>query len=74
MLDDLDDLGDTNSFLDDIDEDDAPSSPKPIFSIPGRVLGMSPVQLFVISVELFFMICIIGFFFMMVTGKMVPSV
>ncbi len=35
----------------------------------GRLLGMSPIQRFIISVMLMIMVCTIGAMFLLVTGK-----
>ncbi len=76
MLEDFD-LGDSSAFLDELEAEDAAEPeelPPPVrkrrSSTPQRILGMTPIQLFVISVEVFFMICILGAFLMMVTEKM----
>ncbi len=37
--------------------------------VQGRLLGMSPVQRFIISVMLMMMVCTIGAMFLLVTGK-----
>ena len=78
MLEDFD-LGDSSAFLDELEAEDAAEPeelppPPPVrkrrSSTPQRIFGMTPIQLFVISVEVFFMICILGAFLMMVTEKM----
>lgn len=76
----LDDFDDTSSFLDDLeaedngfafdDEEPSPSaSPRRRRGFNG-LLGMTPVQTFIISMMLFFEVCFIGYFFMLVAGKM----
>lgn len=80
MLDDFEDLQDSNTFLDDLEEDDSPPKPKktsrglPSFSSSGSAkgfLGMNPIQTFIISALFFFSVCILGFFFLLITGKIV---
>ncbi len=74
MLDDTTGLNESTTFVEetkDIDEEDL--YPFPIAEgaqTTKRFLGMSPAQLFVISIEFFFMILIFGAFFMIVTEKM----
>ena len=76
MLDDLDDLHDTSAFLDELEEEDAAPAPAPPPRRSRRshgsrsFLGMTPSQLFIIALELFMIVCILGFFLMIVTEKM----
>jgi hypothetical protein len=73
MLDDFEDLN-TAKFLDEIEEEDTAPPPRARSrrrSSTRRFLGMTPIQLFIISIELFAMVCILGFFLMIVTEKMV---
>jgi hypothetical protein len=81
MTDDFMDTRDSSAFLDDlVSEDSEPSPPPPKKSRKGLkrsksqgFLGMTPVQTFIISAMFFFIVCLLGFFFMMFTGKMVVS-
>ena len=57
MYDDYQDLDDATSFLDELEEEDSIPEPAPAPKRPrrnknARVMGMTPPQLFVISVEL----------------------
>jgi hypothetical protein len=84
MLDDFEDLKDSNTFLDDLEEDDAPPKPKkkrkgrPSFSSSSGsakgFMGMSPIQTFIISALFFFSVCVLGFFVLLITGKIVLPV
>jgi len=80
MVDDFLDAGDSSVFLDELEaEDNAPPPPQQEPKRGGRLstslgfLGMTPIQTFILSAMFFFSVCIIGFFLMMVTGKMVVS-
>lgn len=74
MLDELEDLKESKTFIDEVKEiDEEDLYPFPTSSgeaTTKRFLGMTPAQLFVISIEFFFMILIFGVFFMVVTEKM----
>ena len=80
MSDDFSNLDDAAAFLDELEEEDilgaAPAAPKRARrrAKPKKLFGMTPVQLFVIAIEVFAMVCILGFFFMIVTEKMVLPV
>ena len=85
MLDDFEQFDSTAAFLDEIDLEEpefeetesegkgkAKSRRARRKSMPAkRVMGMTPVQWFVISFEVFLMVAIMGMFFMIITGKMV---
>ncbi len=76
MADDFPETRDTASFLDSIEEEgDKPPAPSPKKKIsadsPKGLLGMTPVQTFVISALFFFIVVAVGFFLMLVTNKMV---
>jgi hypothetical protein len=80
MADDYLDAGDSSVFLDELEAED--KSPPPSQRGSGQTrrastsqgfMGMTPIQTFIISAMFFFIVCLIGFFFMMVTGKMVFS-
>ncbi|MFC1936796.1 hypothetical protein ACFLYP_03925 [Chloroflexota bacterium] len=72
MLDDLQGMTDTSAFLDELEDEEKPKpSPKRRSRRSMRILGMTPIQMFVISIELFLMVCILGFFFLIITDKMV---
>lgn len=81
MSDDLMDARDSSAFLDDLIAEDSDLNPPPQKksggsrkkSKSGGILGMTPVQTFIISAMFFFIVCLIGFFIMMFTGKMVVS-
>ena len=76
MVDDFQDASDSSVFLDELEAEDRspPPSPKGSMGSTSRgLLGMTPIQTFIISAMFFFIVCLIGFFFMMVTGKMVVS-
>ena len=78
----LDDFDDTSSFLDDLEAEDSGFSfdedeELSTSSSSGRrsrgfkgLLGMTPVQTFILSMMLFFEVCFIGYFFMLVANKM----
>jgi hypothetical protein len=80
MNDDFSNLDDAAAFLDELEEEDimgsAPAAPKKARrkARPKKLFGMTPAQIFVIAVEIFAMVCILGFFFMIVTEKMVLPV
>ena len=81
MSDDFSNLDDAAAFLDELEEEDIlGGSPSPApkrarrRAKPKKLFGMTPVQLFVIAIEVFAMVCILGFFFMIVTEKMVLPV
>ena len=80
MLDDFEDLQDSAAFLDDLEEDDAPppkekkKRAKRSFASSGSskgFMGMSPIQTFIISALFFFSVCVLGFFSLLITGKVV---
>jgi hypothetical protein len=75
MLDDFEEIGSTAAFLDELDEEEQTPSKQRKRSkrkTGGKgFLGMSPIQWFVISLELFLIVAIMGSFFMILTGKMV---
>jgi hypothetical protein len=81
MSDDLMDARDSSAFLDDLIAEDSDLNPPPRKksggskkkSMSGGILGMTPVQTFIISAMFFFIVCLIGFFIMMFTGKMVVT-
>jgi hypothetical protein len=81
MVDDFLDAGDSSSFLDELEEEDKsppPSRKKSRKKSRGTssskgFLGMTPIQTFIISAMFFFIVCLVGFFFMIFTGKMVVS-
>ena len=81
MSDDFSNLDDATTFLDELEEEDflgdaASAAPKRARrrAKPRKLFGMTPVQVFVIAIEIFAMVCILGFFFMIVTEKMVLPV
>lgn len=77
----FDDFDDTASFLDDLEEEDSGLILDDVSAPPrrrgrrsrssGGFLGLTGVQGFIISAMIFFQVGIIGFFFMLVTQKMV---
>jgi hypothetical protein len=78
MLDDFEDLKDSSTFLDNLEEDDTTKKEKkvkkgpPSFLSSGTsksFLGMTPIQTFIISALFFFSVCVLGFFFLLITGK-----
>lgn len=84
MLDDFEELDSTAAFLDEIDLEEpeveeeeetegiARARRARRKSMPGkRLMGMTPVQWFVISFEIFLMVAILGMSFMILTGRMV---
>ena len=78
MLDDFEEIGSTAAFLDELEEEEQTpvrrhkrGKGKTNSSIGKKFIGMSPIQWFVISLELFLMVAIMGMFFMILTGKMV---
>ena len=75
MLDDFEEIGSTAAFLDELDEEEQgppKGSKRSKRKKSGKKLsGMSPIQWFVISLELFLIVAIMGSFFMILTGKMV---
>jgi hypothetical protein len=81
MSDDLMDARDSSAFLDDLIAEDSDLNPPPRKksggskkkSMSGGILGMTPIQTFIISAMFFFIVCLIGFFIMMFTGKMVVT-
>lgn len=81
MTDEFMDTRDSSDFLDDlVSEDSEPAPHPPKKSGKGLkrskfqgFLGMTPVQTFIISAMFFFIVCLLGFFFMMFTGKMVVT-
>lgn len=81
MTDDLTDSRDSSAFLDDLIAEDSDLKPPPSKKTGGSqkksgfggFLGMTPVQTFIISAMFFFIVCLIGFFIMMFTGKMVVT-
>ncbi len=76
MVDDFQDVSDSSVFLDELEAEDRrpPPSPKRSRGSTSQgFLGMTPIQTFIISAMFFFIVCLIGFFFMMVTGKMVVT-
>ena len=74
MLDDITELNENTTFVEEaktIDEEDLyPFPPSEDEPTTKRFLGMTPAQLFVISIEFFFMVLIFGVFFMIVTERM----
>jgi hypothetical protein len=81
MSDDLTDVRDSSAFLDDLIAEDSDLNPPPSKknggnqekSKAGGFLGMTPIQTFIISAMFFFFVCLIGFFIMIFTGKMVVT-
>ena len=76
MLDNHDDLGNTAAFLDELEEEEAASASKKKGRRKKggkRSLGLTPIQLFVISIEVFAMVAILGMFLMIIMQKMVIS-
>jgi hypothetical protein len=79
MLDDFDDL-DSAAFLEDLeDELTAPAAAATAASPrrsprrrDRRILGMNAIQRFVISLMLFSSVCLLGFFFLLITEKIYP--
>ncbi len=75
MEDELKELKEKTTFIDEINEfDEEDLYPFPTTEVkknPKRFLGMSPGQLFVVSIEFFLMILIFGLFFLIVTNKIV---
>ena len=76
MADDFPDLRDSSSFLDELEEEEnkpAAQSPKGNTQTESSTgfLGMTPVQTFIISALFFFITSIVGFFLMLLAGKMV---
>ena len=75
MLDDITELNESTTFVEEtksIDEEDLypfPTADEEPTS--KRFLGMTPAQLFVISIEFFLMVLILGAFFMIITEKMI---
>ena len=72
---DISELNENSTFVEEekaLDEEDLYPFPT-VEEAPTskRFLGMTPGQLFVISIEFFFMVLIIGAFFMIVTEKMI---
>jgi len=72
-MDDLDDLRKNADFLDELVEEDKeePNIPPVAPSKSGRSPKLTPAQRFVISFLAFMVILIFGFFFLLLTGKMV---
>ncbi len=66
MFDDLRQQADDVNFEDD-NLDLEPAKRKPRY-----LLGMTPVQRFVLATMLLFMVCILGLFALLVTQKIVP--
>lgn len=71
----LDDLRNSSSFIED-DEPEAPEEQEVVRSRParrrsrqGQFLGMTAQQRFIISLLLFFMVCILGAFALFVSGS-----
>lgn len=50
--------------------EEQPRRSLPRIKVPREVMGMTPVQNFVISMLLFFTVVISGLFFLIITGKM----
>lgn len=81
MTDDFTDVRDSSAFLDDLIAEDSDLNPPPQKksgrrrnkSSSGGLLGMTPIQTFIISAMFFFIVCLVGFFIMMFTGKMVVT-
>ena len=84
MLDDYQDMGNTAAFLDELEEEEAANAaPKKSRrkkekkrkskSKSSSKSKLTPFQLFIISIELFAMVAILGMFFMIITQKMVIS-
>jgi hypothetical protein len=82
MLEDFEEFDNTAAFLDELDMEDTEIDMEMELdeepprrsrkSMPAkRLMGMTPVQWFVISFEVFLMVAIMGLFFMIITGKMV---
>ena len=78
MADDFPDLRDSSSFLDELEEEEnKPAAPSPKGNTQTQTesstgfLGMTPVQTFIISALFFFITSIVGFFLMLLAGKMV---
>jgi hypothetical protein len=76
MVDDYQDVSDSSVFLDELEAEDRsppPSQQKSKAATTRGFMGMTPIQTFILSAMFFFIVCLIGFFFMMVTGKMVVT-
>jgi hypothetical protein len=81
MVDDYLDGGDSSVFLDELEAEDRKPSTSSQESVGRKgglstfqgFMGMTPIQTFIISAMFFFIICLIGFFLMMITNKMVVS-
>lgn len=76
MLDDFQDMGNTAAFLDELEEEEAAAAkPKKAHRkrAKKRGAGLTPFQLFIISIEVFAMVAILGTFFLIIMQKMVIS-
>jgi hypothetical protein len=71
MLDNLrDDASQSPLFT---EEEPLPPQKRPLLTGPGpNFLGMTAVQRFVLALMLFLMVCVMGTFFLMLTGKISP--
>ena len=86
MTDDFLNSGDSSAFLDELIAEDKEPPPPPLpqrkspKSSKGRkqsksksFMGMTPMQTFIVSAMFFFIILLLGFLFLMFTGKMVVA-
>lgn len=65
----LDDLRDDADFVE--EEDELDDDYQDVYSVRGSknyFLGMTPVQRFVVAVMILLMVCILGVFFLLITG------
>ena len=66
----LDDLRDDAGYLDEDDSSDYEyQEAPPVAGAQTQFLGMTPQQRFVIAVMLLMMVCILGAFFLLITGS-----
>lgn len=70
MLDNLRDEANSKSFFEDESQtSEAASTASSVPRSTGRLLGMTPVQRFVITVLMMVMVCVLGMMCLLVTGK-----
>ena len=72
MLDDFQDDTDSAAFLDELESDFEEEFYEAAPRRTSRLLGMTPLQRFIIAIMFLFMVCLIGTVCLVVTGRMVP--